>query len=54
MKTQPLALALCVMNIALLAVLFYIAHSAHDNHATDLQAQKELYQLLARCGVSDK
>ena len=54
MKTQPLALALAVMNLGLLGIVFYIAHAAHENHATDLQARGELSQLLARCVVPDK
>ena len=53
MKGQPLALALAVMNLALLGIVFYIAHAAHENHATDLQAQRELSQLLARCVVPE-
>jgi hypothetical protein len=49
MKSQPLALALAVMNLALLGLVFFIAYSAHANHESEMKAQSELQQLLAQC-----
>ena len=54
MKSQPMALALAVMNIALLVILWYVASSAHDTQIRNMDYQKELNQLLAKCVLPDK
>jgi len=55
MRTQPLALALAVMNVCLLGLFWYIADKASDTRREEftqlLQAQKEVNELLARCVV---
>jgi hypothetical protein len=53
MKEQPLALALCVMNIMLMALFFYIAQHASENRRREFDAlqesQKEVNKLLYNC-----
>jgi hypothetical protein len=54
MKSQPLALALCVMNVALLAIMFYQNKGYTEARQTSLTMildyQKEMQKLLAQCG----
>jgi len=53
MRGNPLALALCVMNLTLLALFFYVARTASDNRRhefeTLLESQKETNKLLFQC-----
>lgn len=55
LKTQPLSLALVVMNIALLALLYFLMSGASADKKTELQmvfeSQKDVRQLLARCVI---
>jgi len=55
MRQQPLALALVFMNVALLALFFYIAKVAGENRTHEFErvliAQKEVNELLAKCVV---
>lgn len=55
MKTQPLALALCVSNVLLLAIFWFtvnlLADRAREREATLAQEQRETRELLARCVV---
>jgi len=55
MKTQPLALALVVMNVALLAVLWYVATLTNETRKREFDAlhaeQKEVRELLSKCVV---
>jgi hypothetical protein len=53
MKDQPLALALCAMNIMLMGLFFYIAKTASEANANRFTAmmnqQSEVQQLLYNC-----
>jgi branched-subunit amino acid ABC-type transport system permease component len=49
MKTQPLSLALVVMNIALLALFYVIIRSAEGRQIRIVEQQKQLVELLAQC-----
>lgn len=53
MKDQPLALALCLMNLCLMALFFYIAQQATGNRRAEFQAimdnNKEISKLLFNC-----
>jgi len=53
LKSQPLSLALVVMNLALLGLVAYIAKTASYTRDMERQefysAQKETQQLLAKC-----
>ena len=53
MKSQPLALALCVMNVLLLGFLYYTGVVAHNerHRETELlyENRKFVGDLLARC-----
>lgn len=51
MKTQPVSRALCVICLMQLAVLFYVIHNAHENHALEVKQESELRDLLAKCVV---
>lgn len=55
LKSQPLTLALVVMNIALLALLTYVAYGVGENRKHDLELvykqQAEVQALLAKCVV---
>jgi hypothetical protein len=55
LKSQPLSLALCVMNIALLAIMFYdnkgFAAARQESLTMILDYQKETQKLLAQCGT---
>ena len=55
MKSQPLSLALVVMNLTLLAFLYFYgsANIAERKHETDLlyQNQGKISQLLAKCRI---
>ena len=52
LKTQPLALALVVMNIALLALFYYIASRVSETHRREMEAiyleHKEASEALLR------
>jgi hypothetical protein len=58
MKTQPLAFALVVMNLALLGLFYIIADRLAEQrrHEVDAlhQEQKETRELLSRCVVPQK
>lgn len=53
MKTQPLALALAVMNIMLMGLFFYIAQWAGSNRQREfemlMESNKEVQKLLYQC-----
>lgn len=53
MKSQPLALALALCNLTLLALFFYIAHWSGSNRAMEfkalLESNKEVQKLLYNC-----
>lgn len=53
MRDQPLALALAICNIALLALFYYVASWAGNNRADEFKAimamQREVQQLLYTC-----
>jgi uncharacterized membrane protein len=53
MKSQPLSLALVVMNILLLILLYYIAQASKDTRRQEFDVlvsqQKEMSQLLFKC-----
>jgi hypothetical protein len=53
MKDQPLALALVMCNVLLLALFFYVIQVATSNKAKEFQAimeqQREVQQLLYNC-----
>ena len=51
MKSQPLALALVVMNVALLALFYTIIRSAEARQVRIVEQQKQLVELLAKCMV---
>jgi hypothetical protein len=58
MKGQPLALALVVMNIALLALFWWIGKTVAATREREIGLlyadQKEIRELLGRCVVPDK
>ncbi len=58
MKSQPLALALVVMNLALLAVLYYVAVTSAATREREINMlyaeQKEVRTMLASCVVPPK
>lgn len=53
MKDQPLALALALMNLCLMALFFYVAQWAGTNRTREfdaiMEAQKETQKLLYNC-----
>jgi hypothetical protein len=53
MKSQPLSLALVVMNIGLLGFLYYDGIVAHDERKTEMELlyknRTEMAELLYRC-----
>lgn len=53
MKSQPLALALAICNMALLGLFFYVAQWAGTNRSMEFQAilemQKDVNKLLYNC-----
>lgn len=53
MKSQPLALALAICNIMLLAIFAFVAHMASANRAREFDSiiamQREVQQLLYNC-----
>jgi hypothetical protein len=55
LKSQPLALALVVMNIALLALFFWIGKTVAATREREINLlytdQKEIRELLSRCVV---
>jgi predicted Na+-dependent transporter len=55
MKSQPLALALCVMNFALLALMYYqskgFTEQRQQNITMFIEYQKEVQRALSTCGA---
>lgn len=51
MKSQPLSLALVVMNLALLGMLWSISSKGDSQLQTVLAHQDKVQELLARCVV---
>ena len=49
MKTNPLALALVVCNVLLLALFAYVIRVADHNRDQLLEMQKETQKMLYRC-----
>lgn len=49
MKTQPLALALCIMNLGLMFLFYVIANTAGHRFDVILEQQKEVQKLLYNC-----
>lgn len=49
MKTQPLALALVVTNIALLALFYFIVQAAETRAKVNADQIQNMMQLLAHC-----
>ena len=58
MKSQPLSLALVVMNILLLALLWSVYRSADEARQAEMnmifKAQSDMQMLLSKCVVPDK
>jgi hypothetical protein len=58
MKTQPLSLALVVMNLALLGLFYIIATTLAEQRRHEIDAlhqeQKETRELLSRCVVPQR
>lgn len=54
LKQQPLILAMAFMNLALLGILFYVAHNISANHALDVETQRQLHKLLAECVIQPR
>lgn len=52
-KTQPLSLALVIMNLALIGMMYYILVAVKETRATDTaniyRSQGEILQLMAKC-----
>lgn len=57
MKSQPLSLALVVMNICLMALMWKVYTKADETRQAQMKmifdAQKEVQQLLVRCVIPD-
>ena len=57
LKAQPLSLALVVMNLALLALLYYVAERTSEVRKHDVELiykqQEQVQALLARCVVPE-
>jgi hypothetical protein len=55
MKAQPLSLALCVMNFALIGFIYLMStqynHQRSENVKMIFQIQSEVQKLLAQCVV---
>jgi hypothetical protein len=55
MKSQPLALALVVMNIGLLGLLYYVVKTADATRQREValiyEQQNRVSELLARCDL---
>lgn len=49
MKSQPLSLALVVMNVALLFLFYVIVQSAEARHKLSSEQLKQMFELLANC-----
>lgn len=58
MKDQPLSLALVIMNIALLALFWYIARTQSELRSHDIELifkqQKDVQELLSKCIIPDR
>lgn len=53
LKSQPLSLALVIMNIALLALFYVIVKSAEARQHVLSEQQAKFVELLAKCGRTD-
>lgn len=53
LKSQPLSLALVIMNIALLALFYVIVKSAEARQDSLALQQAKFVELLAKCGRTD-
>lgn len=51
MKTQPLALAMVVMNVALLALFYAILQSGEHRHKMDMEQLNHIHDILSKCVV---
>lgn len=49
LKTQPLSLALVIMNVGLLLLFYFIVQSAENRQKIVAEQQTKLHELLARC-----
>ena len=49
LKSQPLSLALVIMNVALLALVYVIIGASERRHDQVAAQQKQLVELLANC-----
>jgi hypothetical protein len=58
LKSQPLVLALVLMNVALLGLLYYVAVRSSEMRQSELQLifqqQKDFSVLLSRCVVPEE
>ncbi len=58
MKSQPLSLALVIMNLFLLGLLWSVYRSADEARAAEMalifKAQSDMQMLLSKCVVPDK
>jgi hypothetical protein len=58
LKQQPLSLALVIMNVALLALFFWIGKTVASTREREINLlytdQKEIRELLSRCVVPPK
>ncbi len=56
MRSQPLSLALVVMNIGLMLLMYMLWTAAEDHRNKQMElifsSQREVQLLLARCGTS--
>jgi hypothetical protein len=57
LKAQPLALALVVMNLALLGLLYYVAQGVSETRRREValiyDQQKQVQDILSHCVVVD-
>ena len=58
MRDEPIALSLCLMNVLLLAFLYYTGVVAHDERKQEMQLlyqnRSEMAKLLYECIPPDK
>jgi hypothetical protein len=58
LKSQPLSLALVIMNLVLLAYMFFEAQHVHNSRLESvkmiLDVQKEVNTLLSQCAIRGK
>ena len=53
LKSQPLSLALVIMNVALLALFYVIVKSAEARQNVLADQQTKFVELLSKCGRTD-